>query len=839
MTCKTIINSIKKSDKYNADHLSSEICQKIVLYDLFKNLDMCNTEFLQNLNDKFILISTAMKELFNKDFKPNSIKNQYYEWKRDPKRYHKKLFSRILDQNSLNSLMLQLQNNEQQQNMQMSSNENEIISLRNEAQETDTFSMNNQIQNENYILETKVNYLQRTISNLQADIFKLRNINQMHPTIDMFDDISTLEEENRYLKNLNSMLLDKKICLENKNSKLKERLRKNQRNILIFDNLEANLDKSIFLLTHLSFLEGNQPHNHGNRWNKIKPTYKTDKIKCDPSELHLYMYSIISFLPEYWFNILQVMFHLPSLNTCKSMRKKLMKKTMLPFCNENIDEGFLKNYIEICWGPLNKMDDKRYLLVIDAAALSVNGGFNKKSGETIGYVDNIHKNYDNLNECLADNHKLAKAVFVIMLCPLDPLFRPLIIYRKYVESGAATVNEINALKTIRTNLNSLGLQYIGTASDGDRTFYSFSSQFANSIFCNDDFIIHYLAHPLHELFSYYNQEPWFQDVLHLLKCDRYTIIAGKQIRILPNYEDLFVTLKDFKTFFPNVSNNVFNKKQYTKMVDSLVFELFDWPTVQKAMIENDLLIPILLPPALLLQVFYNPNIDRNDRYHYLNMGTAIIFIHAYSWRVYCVNSKSDDSFPVNKETIIKYLFLAVSLARLFNDPKSFDLADCTSHLLEHFFGLIRRLCQGNNSKERFESSLLKATCLQAWLTQLNLNVKIPERKNPDSSAIVEKGRLSKIMQERKFEVYVKSACQLFRNIFQNHGHNFDLVFPFCKYLDTIECDLIEFDPKKIKINCVSKEHNTMIQRNYIVTGGYCNMNQHSSAFQADHLNSSE
>ena len=175
---------------------------------------------------------------------------------------------------------------------------------------------------------------------------------------------------------------------------------------------------------------------------------------------------------------------------------------------------------------------------------------------------------------------------------------------------------------------------------------------------------------------------------------------------------------------PDVSKTALKNSQATKMSDNLVFALFSWKDVQKGMILCPLLIPILMLPSLLLQVFYNPHLTKLDRYMYMKLGAAIIFIHTISFYYGDSKLSVDEVYPVNEQDLHKYMLLAVCVTVFFLGSEPFDLADCTSHLLEHFFGLIRRFSAGNNSKEKFEESLKKAFCLQTWLKKRYYNNEI-------------------------------------------------------------------------------------------------------------------
>ena len=91
-------------------------------------------------------------------------------------------------------------------------------------------------------------------------------------------------------------------------------------------------------------------------------------------------------------------------------------------------------YIQGMWKTqINELSDNRFVLAIDAASLKVNVGIHP-NGTTFGLVNNVklspneiinhRQNFDNFLIQYPDH---AKYVFVILLCPLDPHLKPIII----------------------------------------------------------------------------------------------------------------------------------------------------------------------------------------------------------------------------------------------------------------------------------------------------------------------------------------------------------------------------------------------------------------------------
>ena len=784
------------SSPYNTHRYSDS--EKYVLYDLFFRFRLNQINSLEPKFSNFIeAIKNIMISLFSNEYQDNQIFNLYYKWKKKGFPSSVSLLQKIpsiaqyLSQEIIQSDHL---------------NESDFSGPCVIASQASL----NTIDNEAYTSILNQN------TQLQAYI--------------------------TYLEHSNSDLAESQRKLQIKNDELNEEIMNHLVSTLIQENLNSNYQTNFFFIYHLSHFMTNQLHSKGNNWNSdLFDNYIEKQFNMNSEDFSNIFYGLISFLPEYWFNIFRQFFILPSLNTCKDKRKQVIETLKISpeaISQAQYNKDILQTYIEYFWGPINSLIDPRFLLVIDAAALSINFGVNKQTHETIGLIT-PHKEYNGFEDSTPTKTEIARDVFVTMLCPLDPNLKPIIINREYTSSGAAHQSELKLLKTIEDKLTNIGLEFIGTASDGDPQYYKYSKKFATVVLNN---LEDSLKISLHELIQAFQQVRWFQDVLHLLKCDRYTIVKGKKIRILSSCPDIFITDSNLRNSLSKMSTLVFKDTQATKMLDSLVFQLFNWDYIQEAMINNPLLIPILLPPALLLQIFYNKDLDRKDRYFYINIGAALILIHLISLD-YKGKGKlpEGECHPINKQAIRKYLCLAASLASLFLDTRAFDLADCTSHLLEHFFGLIRRFAGGDNHKEKFEQCLTKAIFLQVSTHQLNVTNKIPGRKGQDSGAVVEEGELDTEIKNIPFGEFVYAAYNLLSEIFKNHtdlshqnGYNIDDYLPeSIKFIKNFQNDRIIINVSDMHFTSISSSPNTAKQASEIASGGLINMRQHVEDSQAN------
>ena len=639
-----------------------------------------------------------------------------------------------------------------------------------------------------------------------------------------------------------------------------------------FDSFEDGItlrfkcDPTHYTILYIFFqnIINNWVSNPGNRYHDIVPDNiifdeMTLSQMIDPSiDITKTMFAVLSFCPPYWCKIIQSMFALPNTKTLLRCRRELQKRQHLTL-NEVLqyntkDPEFLTNYIETLWNvSLDNMADNRVVLAIDAAALKVNYGFNRETKETFGLIDNreltpgeIQRYSNNFELFLKENPDIAKYVFVLLICPLDVNLSPIVLTRRFSDSGSATKDDLKFLLQCKDLLNHIGLGVMGCASDGDKQYQHFSTDFADMI-CGKRkrrirvaILFHdYLEKPLHQFSKIIPCERWFQDVLHLLKCHRYHLIKGKDIQVLANDPTLTVSFEELKRCYPGNSELLFKDTLATKMDDRLAFNFFDWENVINAITKNPLLGPILLPSALLLQVFFNKKLTKDDRYHMLNMGTAIIYVQRVLLNTYKgKRSKKGPILPYNKDYMDKYLLLACSLASLFNDERGFDLADCSSHLLEHLFGMIRRFCSGNDSQERFDQSIEKAYCLRKWLSDLKISCQISGRIHQDKAATVLNGELSERMKNRSFLHYIIWAIFFIQDstekIIINKSpvlhHIIDAQYP-SEYFD-LQNDL---ELPKEKANTSTSANQTGI----INVRGFLNLHRYKTQQQVDSLKQNE
>ena len=637
----------------------------------------------------------------------------------------------------------------------------------------------------------------------------------------------TIDKLNKQIEKLNERI----EFLEDQYSQLEMTLLKEHKEHILFPFFKKAYDDPknfLFLYIHLTNVFKNKASSNGNRYygeiGEIQDTTQFKELKIPSHDLQMYMYSILSFIPEYWYNIIAQFFCLPSHRTAITYRRKLQESENLSPSNLTENNIFsrpylLMQYILGMWkNNLSDVIDNRYVLAIDAASLKVNAGIHP-NGETFGLVHNVqlspfeyqyYKN--NFKAFLKDYPDRAHNVFVILLCPIDPKLKPIILSRTFSTKGNATQSEVNNLKDIRSKLSQLGYKCVGFASDGDNQYQSYATDFAIWMVAEEKIKIEDIMEPknpemqpsyqtlsdedihsgnydvnledphpnylinskeiinlirlkevlntplLHHI-CMSEKDPWFQDVLHMLKNHRYHLLRNRPIQLVYGF-DVNLSHEYFLLCLNHLSEWVLDNSQGSKMDDRLVFPFFDWSSIQELLKKDPRLMMIFLPSSLLLQVFFNRQLTKKERYDLLCFATAIMIIQRvlYTEDIKHKNPKKSQSVqkdqkidkskkdeikkntplhPFNKAWLDKFIILAASVARLFADKKGFDLSDCGSHLLEHLFGTIRRLCAGDDSQVKFDQAIEKSICLNKWLQTIGFIDKVPGRLPQDSAVKVE------------------------------------------------------------------------------------------------------
>ena len=146
---------------------------------------------------------------------------------------------------------------------------------------------------------------------------------------------------------------------------------------IILDKTLVFPDKFLFFYLHQKNVERNIPGSRGNRYNDNKTIQFAPnivKLKLPFPYVYQYMYGILSFIPQYWYHIIEKFFNLPCYHTAVSCRKRIQQREefSLEILKSTLfsKKEILSNYIQGMWKTsINDLKDNRFILAIDAASL--------------------------------------------------------------------------------------------------------------------------------------------------------------------------------------------------------------------------------------------------------------------------------------------------------------------------------------------------------------------------------------------------------------------------------------------------------------------------------------
>ncbi|KAK8899123.1 hypothetical protein M9Y10_001424 [Tritrichomonas musculus] len=152
------------------------------------------------------------------------------------------------------------------------------------------------------------------------------------------------------------------------------------------------------------------------------------------------------------------------------------------------------------------------------------------------------------------------------------------------------------------------------------------------------------------------------------------------------------------------------------MDDDLPLLFFSSENVETAMrIGRIDLLLALLPCYLLLSSVLSEGLNREQRLEKLNLGFSIALTYYKEYVNYDftkgLQSRNRNGGNNRHMTLFdpiwlkKYLTLTYSLSKVLIDLDAVHLGSLGTHFLEHFFGMIRRFCSGNDSASSFDKAI--------------------------------------------------------------------------------------------------------------------------------------
>ena len=123
----------------------------------------------------------------------------------------------------------------------------------------------------------------------------------------------------------------------------------------------------------------------------------------------------------------------------------------------------------------------------------------------------------------------------------------------------------------------------------------------------------------------------------------------------------------------------------------------------------------MLPSICLIDIYFNKDLTRQNRLELCNLAFGLTTIHFILSRGKC-DTQTTSKFNRKGITYItsfqddecaKIMHLTASFACIISQPYEVKLGRLGTHILEHLFGYIRRICQGNDEKSNFKSAIIR------------------------------------------------------------------------------------------------------------------------------------
>jgi hypothetical protein len=466
----------------------------------------------------------------------------------------------------------------------------------------------------------------------------------------------------------------------------------------------------------------------------------------------------------------------PSYRTAQDYRKELLNEISI---SGDIFNGTKENISKILNRCRPGDSGSKAILAVDAAYVTpyvsvdsygnVRGliGVEKISRETASHL--IENEDDFSNFILAHKEKLIGAEFVLMLIPTDDSHRAFPICNISARHGKATIEILAIIYEKCDYLEQAGIQVVGISTDGDSQYIKITTTFMNNIIAN---IEKRAQQTTSRIIREIGEKCHFSDPFHLVKRDRYRKVSKEHLIIDPWNESQQYSVHDLAEL--GIPDYILGAEQARKLEDLLPLKLFSQETLCLILERDDPgLFFAMLPSTLLLESIHSKALGRKQRIDYLMIGASLLILY----ELYKITVKELEADP--EETGIKsipnklhgfttewsadYISLALSTVALLYSEETLNLGACGTHILEHYFGAIRRHSGGENTHDRFMKSMKKVFLEQHLLIQLNIPREHQQGRS-DSGCIV---RGAKITEKNRLIDYLQIArglMQTFMNV---------------------------------------------------------------------------
>lgn len=563
--------------------------------------------------------------------------------------------------------------------------------------------------------------IRNSILEKDNNIFK-QNITKLTETIDELNKkIQSLKIENLNLQNSISQLKKNNMALQNEIKKMEEQ-----------ENTDLT-DKSLVYKTCYKLWK-QAKNNEGKTTNRsydeaLKPIFVLFVLLG--KKVYALAYQTLGF---------------PSYQTAVNYKKEESKKYFGDtFENKTIFNGTLDNIKTLveCFMPNDKEErDENAVLVVDAASIRANITI-EENGVVEGLIKPLTISKEEATELILDEDKFrkfcydkldeaAQAIFVILVAPIDPSLNTFPICEITANSGAATDEITNTMDKLKLYLKSTGVNIIGYGNDGDKHYLTAAMEFikmAMNSFEED------ISKPLAYCFDSFTNTIVFYDPLHNGKNNRYFL---SDPRFLFFWIDEQATKYHVEELKQIIDPNVLSTSSFTKMDDNLALKLFSEKSIA-ACIEKERkdLAFALLPTTLLFQAIFKEDMSRHERIRRLSIGFAIVFLYSYDGKLhkeekqYKQNEyKSEKGSRIWPNTFCgKYLEMIYGTIKELSLNRRINLGSLGSHLIEHWFGLIRKLTHQNFELKAFQDATRNTLLYRATSNEIGVKTSADKRKS--------------------------------------------------------------------------------------------------------------
>jgi hypothetical protein len=185
---------------------------------------------------------------------------------------------------------------------------------------------------------------------------------------------------------------------------------------------------------------------------------------------------------------------------------------------------------------------------------------------------------------------------------------------------------------------------------------------------------------------------------------------------------------------------ILSPEQARRMEDLLPLKLFSQHTLQLILARDDPgLFFSMLPSTLLMESLHSKYLTRTQRIDSFLIGASLIILYELYKKVLKTPPEellhlSLPSIPATTmcfttEWSSEYVSVALHITALLYSETTLNLGACGTHLLEHYFGSIRRHSLGDNTHARFMKAMKNVFLEQYLLNELKIPRESPLRRS--------------------------------------------------------------------------------------------------------------